>query len=213
MTVLYSAYLTRVIPYARDCADPVAEAAVRDAVIDFCQRTHWLLDPITFVSEADEGVYALTPTDAFTETVAVKEVRFDGVLLTPTTEDVVNASTIHDWRAPSATPRNYIVGSDSTTVRLIYAPDTADLEVQAVLAVAPTRDSTGAADSLFDRWAEDIAMGARARLHEQANAPYYDIKMAEQMRRRFNHAIGRANVVRRQSPAGVPLVMRPPRFF
>jgi hypothetical protein len=53
-------------------------------------------------------------------------------------------------------------------------------------AIAPKRASLTVDEELFERFLEQISYGARARLYNTPNQPYYDPRTAMEYTKRFN---------------------------
>jgi hypothetical protein len=62
------------------------------------------------------------------------------------------------------------------------------------MAIKPTRASTGISTDLYEKYLEEIAYGAKARLFAMKAKPWSDAKLAAFNLGMFDQAIGRAKV-------------------
>lgn len=198
-------FLPEVMPYVPGCPEAVAVNAIRNAAIEFCRKSLWLLyehDPIQTV--AYEGAYELDlPTDY--EMVVIYSAMCDGRPLTPAGEvDIVNI-------VPAEGQPRYITQIDTFNVRLFPKPVIAGLTVQMFVAIAPTRSSVTCEDSLAERWAERIGYGARARLYEIPGQPFSNPDQAFKYQKMFSTAIGEAKVERSRGLTRATMRVIPPR--
>lgn len=202
-------FLREVTPYMPSVPDPVAINAVRNALIEFCGKSHWWLaehDALTVL--ADTAVYDLdAPADA--QVIRVHQAWFQQVALRQSSEDELHRMLGANWFDMTGSPR-YISQLSFYEVRLTPIPDTTVADgLKMLVCLAPTRDATGVDQALYDRWSEQIGIGARARLHETPNTTYYDPKAAMYYRRQFIAAIGEAKVERNRGLTRASLNMRP----
>ncbi len=204
-------FLPQVIPYMPSVPDPVALDAIRSALIDFCNASHWWLvehDPVTTLKAV--ATYDLDPpVDA--QVIRVHHAWHDGQALFPSSEDELHRLLGPTWYERTGTPR-YISQMSSYEVMLTPTPEVATTNgLRMLVALAPSRGSDAVDEGLFNRWAEKIGYGARARLHETPNTTYYDPKAAVYYRRLFAAAIGEAKVERNRGLTRFQPHLRPPR--
>lgn len=189
-TTPYSAFLPEVMQYCPDVADFVAENAIKQACIEFCERTrYWQvdLDPQSLIS----GI-ASYEVDAPTGTkfVDVTEAWFNDVLLIPkSTEELTRIYRYTDWRSIEGSPQ-YITRIIPTELIVVPMPsETTANSLKVRASLAPTRDSKGVDSSLYEEFLEYISYGARARLYGTPKQPYYDKAAAMEYEKRFRTAI------------------------
>ena len=97
-----------------------------------------------------------------------------------------------NWRTDVRLPTRYYF-VDDTTVGLLLAPDaTGALRINAAL--KPTRTATTFPDWIYQRYAETLAHGAKARLMMVPTKPYSNPKLAEWHRDQFNGGCGEAMI-------------------
>jgi len=186
--VSYEVFLPEVMPFVRDVPEIVAVQAIRNAVIEFCEETHYMqenLDPITGVK--GEGLYELDANDSNYKVVEIMQAYYGDQLLIPKAQEELNQIyRTSNWEELSGNPYYYF-RTKSNEMRLVTKPiitEANKLKVKA--AVAPRRSSTTVTDELYERFLEQIAIGARARLYNTPNQPYYDLAASGVYTKRFN---------------------------
>lgn len=209
----YTAFLPRVIPFVRECPETIAVAAVRDAAIEFCEKSHWLHyrpDPITLLEGI--GQYELEPPDDH-DAAAVVDLWYAGRRLTPTTHDELVRAYSGDYADQSGPPQYY---TSVDPAEITFIPIPAEREISAVtgiLAVKPTRDSLSCDDSLYREWLEPLAHGALWRLKDMDGVSWSSPSDALKHRAHFTGGMSAANAKRRRGLHRAIEHMRPGRPF
>jgi hypothetical protein len=186
-------FLVEVLPYSPQVPEFVAINAIRNAAIEFCERTEYLqhdIDPIPGVANLPD--YEIeTPTD--TVFLDVIQAWYNGVLLIPKSVDEL--SRIYrsvDWHTLSGNPA-YITRVTQPFIQLVpYPAASLANAITGRITIAPSRDATTVPHRLFEHYVEVIGMGARARLYDTPGQPYSNPRAAADLRQRFFHAIGDA---------------------
>lgn len=205
-TTLFTAFLTEVLPFVHDCPQFVAVNALRNASIEFCERSHyWQVDASPVDVLAGTATYTI-PVPAGTAMVEINQAWLKGQLLIPQSAEVL--TRIYrgvDWRTQTGPPA-YITALNSNDVQLVLVPQISvaqGLTVRAV--VAPTRASTGIDTFIYERQLEVIAYGARARLYGMSGQPYYDPQSSELYRHRFMAGVNDARIKANRSISRAPI--------
>lgn len=190
--VSYEVFLPEVMPYVHDVPEVVAVQAIRNACIEFCEETHYLqenLDPITGLLNI--GLYDLDANDSNYKVVEIMQAYYGDQLLIPKSQEQLNQIyRTSNWETLSGNPYYYF-RTRAGEIRLVTKPiltEANKLNVKA--AIAPKRASTTVDEELFERFLEYISYGARARLYNTPNQPYYDPKTSMEYTKRFYDAIG-----------------------
>lgn len=192
-TVPFDQFLPEVLPYVPDVPEFVAINAIRNAAIEFCEKTYYLqvdADPITAV--ANVGNYEIdTPPD--TAFIDVVQGWYNNVLLIP--KGIDELSRIYrslDWRQLYGNPA-YITRVIQPEIMLVPIPVTTIMNSLTLrIAIAPTRAATTVPSRLYEHYTEVIGIGARARLYGTPGQPYYNAGAAEVSRKRFYYEIANA---------------------
>lgn len=191
-TVPYSDFLPDVLPYVVGVPEPVAVEAVRNACIEFCQRSNYYryeVDEIT--PTVGEGRYDLSlPTD--TQINQVLEVWYDGQRLLAQSDKQLSSMYSTDWREVEGTPGFYTM-LDQHELVLVPKPDTQIVDaLKVIVALKPSRDSIRVFDDLWEHHYETIACGAKARLTAMPGLPAYDMRVSAEHYRTFRNRISDA---------------------
>ena len=154
-------FLFNIRMYAPGVADPTAYFAIRQAAIEFCERTRmWqFTDEFPVTAEECEGL--LTPAGSVVH--EIDHVWFDGQELRKVTPGKLD-ELIPAWRSgadkPTGTP-SYITQTEPNTITLVPFGSGS---VRVSLYLKPTQDCDQLPDFLAEQHRETIAWGALARV-------------------------------------------------
>jgi hypothetical protein len=193
MSTSYEKFLPEVIPFVRDVPEVVAIQAVRNAAIEFCEETRYLQvnnDPTTLI--ANQSDYDLEADTGYRVIDVVEAWIGDQFLVPKSVEELTKIYRGNDWRTMKGNPYYYF-RSRMGIMTLVPQPASSSSVTKSFLkcrvAIAPSRSSSAVDDDIFERFAEVIACGARARLYDTVNQPYYDPQAALVYRKKFNDDI------------------------
>lgn len=212
--VSYDIFYPEVMPYFPGIPEPLAFNAVRNACIEFCDRTDWLVyTPVLQDVIQNQAEYDLTldvPND--TTVARVQSAWYVDLPLVPRSDDDLRRIYNLNWRDQTGRPA-YYTQYEPTTMILCPVPDqNASQSLAVTLILRPTRDSTTVDDRLHERWVEVIAYGARMRLHEAAGHAYENPTLAEKYRALFKNGIDQAIAERTRGMTRSTMRVRPPRL-
>jgi hypothetical protein len=188
--VAYTQFLREIIPYVRDVPEVVVVQAVRNATIQFCERTRVLqtnLDPMDV--NAGISVYDFQPDIGY-KVVDIMEAWYGDQLLIPkAVEELTRIYRTSNWNDLEGNPYYYF-RSRTQEITLVPYPRVSELaKLKLRVAVTPSRDSDTVDSEVYERYYEFISLGARARLYDTSNQPYYDPKAAQVYLKRFSDAM------------------------
>lgn len=188
--VQYDNFLIEVLPYVQDVPSIVALQAIKNACIEFCTETRYLqvdLDPMTAI--AGEPKYDLE-ADGDYVVVDVMQAWFGSTLLIPkSTEQLTQIYRNTDWRTVTGNPY-YFFRDKATELTIVPKPQLTEAnKLNIRVAIAPTRGSTTVDSEIYERFLEQVAMGARARLYNMPGQPFEHPKLAIEYAKRFNDAM------------------------
>lgn len=184
-------FLPHIDQYAPGCPAPTAYFGIRQAAIDFCERTRlWRYeDDFDIPGDQVEGI--TTPYGSVLHEMEL--VQFDGEDLMPTTTAWLDANC-RGWRANELTGLpSYIVQTEPNTLRVV--PWTAG-HINLFLWLKPAQDATELPDFIVDQHREIIAHGALARILAMPGQPFSNPGMAGSFATTFSakiDALMRAN--------------------
>lgn len=154
-------FLTAVRPWAPGVPDPTAHTAIRNACIEFCERTRlWKYEDDYDVTEAEcnDGIFTPDGTDLYD----IETVLFDGEKLEP--KSTIDLDWLEKgWRTGdlgSGRPR-YYTQIDQDTLRIVpaYAG-----HLYLCLRLKPSQTATDIPDFIAQRYRELIGWGALGRI-------------------------------------------------
>lgn len=190
LTVPLTDFLPEVMQYVPDVPEFVALNSLRNAAIEFCEKTRVLqTDLAPQAIEVNKSSYTvLAPLGL--KFVDIVEAYADERLLIPkSSEELAKIYRAADWRS--------VQGSPAYITRLIYPevqivpypilPTTEMLKIRA--SVAPTRDTDEVPQTLFEEFVEQISYGARGRLYGTPQQAYTDKGLAKEYLLMFRSAI------------------------
>lgn len=210
MTTTYDAYFSEVTPHVPNCPEIAMFNAIRNAVIEFCDKTwYWTHDCFPITGLEDVNVY--TPdVPAFTKMIGVFDMFYAGRVTLPKDEDTLRRMyCLRDFREVKGSPR-WFFQKNPDEITIVPTPDLqgSGHHLTMRIAVAPLRSSTGASDSLYERYAETIAMGALSRLKAVPNQPYSDAQEALGLQRLWNAKLSEVRSYVERSKTRGPLAIR-----
>lgn len=212
--VAYELFYPEVMPYFPGMPELMIQNAVRNACIEFAERSEWLFyTPQPQVLLANNSVFDLTldlPAD--TIVVKVQSAWANQLPLTPKAEeDLVHIFGL-DWRQQIGTP-SYFTQYEPEAMIVVPIPTvTVVAGLSCTLIIRPSVQSTTVDASLLNRWHEAIAAGARSRLHATPGQAYENPKMAAAYAAMFESGVMRAQMQRRMGLTRAVLRVRPPRL-
>lgn len=184
----WSAFFPYVAPDVFECPEITLEIAIRDAASEFCRRTFvWQEDLDSITTIKGMAVYDIEPpSNALVEHVI--EAICDGRRLTsvkqrdlPTNKDTFQGK-------PSA--YSLLFGDQ---IRLYPAPDEKGA-VYLSVALIPSSRAVGIDNTVFERYKEIIAHGAKHRLMSVPNKSWTNPALAQYHLTQFMRGIGEARV-------------------
>lgn len=208
--VPYSNFLPEVLPYVHDVAEFIALNAIRNACIEFCCETQYLLwAPNSIDGVANQPEYVLTPPGTY-QISRVLLAWYDSLPLTPVDLDRLNELYSQDFRGNGGEPQ-YITQVQPNIVALVPYPLSDDVGgLNAIFAMEPTPASVTVDASIFNKYMETIGMGARARLLDTPDQPYYNPQSAMRYRTWFRSAMSKATIERSRGLGRRNPCVRPP---
>lgn len=186
--------LPHIYQYAPGCAAPTAHFGIRQAAIDFCERTRLWRWEDDFDIPGDEPECITTPFGSVLHEIEL--VQFDGQDLCPKTVAWMD-SNCHGWRAGTLTGQpQYVVQTEPNTLRVV--PQQAG-HVNLFLWLKPSDEADELPDFIVDQYRKTIAHGALAHILLMPGQPFTNVEMAATFGGLFN---GKVNSLMRASSRG-----------
>jgi hypothetical protein len=195
-TVPFDDFLPEVTQFLPDVPELVAKNAIRNAAIEFCEKTrYWQIDvaPISVVNGQRSYV---VPTPADTKMVGAVSAYYDTNLLIPKGPDeLARIYRMGDWQQVEGAPQ-YLTQIIRPEVVLVPTPyeDKADA-LHLRVAIAPTRASEEISEDVYENFLLVIANGAKAILYNTPGQPYFDRTAAKECTMYFRAGIANARIL------------------
>jgi hypothetical protein len=156
MAVNWEDFLREVLPEVAGCPVQIAENAIRNAAIEFCNQSRvWRERIVDVPLVADTATSTLDTTGA---------------------SAAANIFT---------TDRPHYYNNDEPKIIRFYPTPNASYTAEVFATLKPTLDGVSGPNFLFDDWLEPISHGAKARLKAMSGRPWQDTKMIQFHRREF----------------------------
>lgn len=194
----YDVFYPEVLPEVPGCPAPLALQAIRNTVIEFCEKSliHQVTqDPLTLVPNITD--YGLDSPSSQQRVQKIMRVWFKGSEIGPVAPDDVMTPELYAANIPGYTPvkgptQGY-TQKEVGTVSFLPIPDQRYVNAITMrVALVPTRNSTTLEDFLFEQWGEFIACGAKARLMLNPGKPYTNSEAAVVNQGRYMTALNDA---------------------
>jgi hypothetical protein len=184
-------FLSRLMPHVPACPEPLAEQALLDTAISFCEHSNVIREDLDlFYTIPSIANYELDLPNSNYQVARVLNVTVDGELLHGIHEE--QASGMQDM---TAQPRSYYTRRLGSTFELYLYP-TPDKRaiVIAHVALQPTRDATALADDLYNVWCEPLLDGALARITKVPGQAFTDFNASLMYQDRYANGVNRARI-------------------
>jgi hypothetical protein len=181
-------------PYMTGVPVPALEDAVREACIEFCQRTRVdtrIKGSIEYVPEEPDTALPLV-TNETTPWQCINLWTPTGLVL-PKTRREIDLQYPDGFVGVTVSDTRLLFGWISLRPQLVRLVPALSVETVLRLEVCyqPKREARMVDDYLYDLFGEQISFGAMARLAEHADVPYANPAAAGGYRMRFEDAISR----------------------
>lgn len=174
----FETFLDDVMPELPGCTTAMALRYIRRTVNDFGMQTRYLSMWLPAMNVmANQAEYNIEPANGDFQLIRPEEVRFNGNELDPVTIDELNAE-IPTWRTEVGEPRLY-TREDTANIKLVYVPSTAVTTGLTVkVSYTPDFNASGFDSDFYNRFADGIAAGVKARLMAMPKKPWTDPQTA-----------------------------------
>ncbi len=203
MPVPLSNFLPHVLPHAVGCPESLAQLFIRNAAIEFCDRTKIARVTLAAISLAvNDPDYVLVPPPNRV-ILMVTRATIDNQPLVPTSQNELDLQWPHrrdfwpqilwasdspwtPWREYKEEVPSLYYTPTTTTIRLVGTPLAAKTNALSVeVAVKPLPTSLEVEDVLYNDWHESIADGALGRLLAMPEKPWQNNALAKYHLDRF----------------------------
>jgi hypothetical protein len=211
--VTYDAFFPEVLPYLPNCPEVAAVNAIRNTCIEFCTKTWYWQDDV----DAQPGIVGVAEYDLDTpsgaKVVGVVDAWYDNNHLEPASEEAMREMfRSPDWRALTGTPRFFTFKVQGTMILTPIPDEFKQSGMTARVAYAPMRNSTGLFSEVYERYAEVIGVGARARLMSTPAQPYTNLTLVGPLKQWFDNEMSKVTAQVKQGLTRGPVRVRNQRF-
>lgn len=207
-------WIPDVAPEAPGAPEPSIEDAVRNAVIEFCQRSRWLVRTVPNIDHPGgataQSFATRLPLAAGERVIEVQEARWYGKEIPRLTPLELDAEYgVWDFQSRTGEPRA-LVQEREDEYWISPAPSTSQtdaLQLRVVIGYGPA--ALACDDAIRNRWREAIACGALGRLLVQKDQPWTDPTLGATKYGMFEEAIASAKTAAVRGPTKKRLEVRP----
>ena len=200
---LFNTLFNEVLPEVPGASQDIALNAIRNAAIEFCDRSMcwtYTQDPISAV--ANQPNYAFEP-DNGADVAGVIQAWFNGLLITfKTAQQLEQDQGSSDgvlvsgfpWSEATGTPLAFTIERADEFI-LVPMPDTSITDaIKMKLALKPSRTASGMEKWVMDKHYMAIASGAKAKLMESPGKPWSNSALSKYHKDAFDQAISDASI-------------------
>jgi len=190
MSTPYTSIFDYVLPDVPGCPQALATRAIRDACIEFCERTNvWTIDHPAINAVANQASYPFAPGVAGAVAHKAMRVWYNKQEIDPATPDQLNGEYAGDWRTKSGIPKLYTQYNARNLILVPYP--TADLAsgITLIVSLKPSRSSTDIDTTIFEEYVDKIAHGVKATLMLSPKKPYSNPELGAAEKGMFDNAI------------------------
>lgn len=198
-----------VLPDVRGCVPEMANVAIKNALIEFLERSHvWTFDQTTnLVTVALQSAYPLTDLPAGTRVVQILNAYRDDDQLVPA--QVGNLTGLYDrWQGEQGIPR-YVLSNEEGELVLVPKPTTGGEVITATASITYLPTVTSFEDWIFNRFYRALVSGAKAELFAMKDKPWSNPDLSGKHMQDFEIAIGDASMAKVKGFTSAPLRSRP----
>ncbi len=177
------------------CTYFTAAVELRNAARDFCSGTKvWKVKLDPTITQANQTDYDFEITND-QEVVKIERAKLDGQWLYLMNQD-------EPWRGSRG-----IQGINGESFRL-YPQPSANLSLVITAVLQPSLTARGVEDFIYDKYAREIAYGAKASLFMKPNQEWTNPGLADRFQAMFEDATGKARIAAARAYSSAPLRVR-----
>lgn len=199
--------LPSILPYAPGCADQAAYFGIRQAAIEFCERTRLWRAEDEFAVSADGCDAIMAPYGAVIH--EIEHAAFNGSGLDRVSTAFLDQRA-QGWRTGSLSGQpHYLTQTEPNTVRVVpRAAGTLTLH----LYLKPAQDADELPDWMIDQYREPLAHGALARILLIPNQSFTNVELGAAFGAAFQSKLDGLSTKGTQGQQRAPLRTRPSYF-
>lgn len=181
--IALDAFLPQILVRAQGCPEPIALDAIRQAAIEFCERTRLWRYTDTFDFTGNTEIATLD----YSVLMEIENARMDGRALTPVSINYLNdVYPDQDWEAMEASFPKFITQKADGTFIVVPAVNG---QLKMTLILKPSNDADELPDFIDREYRRVITDGALAEVMLIANQPYTNPDLAAVHGSRFQQSL------------------------
>ena len=196
--VSYQSFLPEVMPHVQGAPEPQVVNAVRDAAVEFCERSWvWIADTAPIGVTAGTADYAIVSPDSNAAIAEYLYGYWNNKQVDPIARDVLDKEHCGWKTRTGTTPMKFMARDAMTGVTLIPIPSLTvapgPTTLYFTVALKPLRSqASGVPDWLYEKYLEDIGHGAISRMQMITGQRWSNANAALAHKKLFDDAIGKA---------------------
>lgn len=212
--VNYNTLLPEIYLHAKSAAEPVAINAIRNACVEFCRDSLWLVrtfDPVPVIAGTAE--YEVDPPSSqYTISQIIDPIYVNDRIVRGLPPAQLRRAYGGSWNTRTGTVERFVM-FDPGVITLVPIPDTSySSGLTGQYALVPTRTSTTIYDGLLEDYREEIAAGALARLLMEPETGYQNPELAKGMYQMFRRGVSSAKLSAMKSHVGAATMVQMRKF-
>lgn len=179
---LFNTLYDEVLPELSGVPQPLALNAIRNAAIEFCERSRvWTEDAAAMDSVATQAVYNFVSPVTDTDVIGVMQAFYNGSEIFPKTSAQM-AALLSDvgttyvsaipWKDQTGVPKYYLIERPDQFTLAPFPDESIVSAIKMKVILKPTRAATGMEQWIFDKYFMQIAAGTKARLCAMPGKPW-----------------------------------------
>lgn len=214
MAAIWSDWTPDVAPDVPGCPSFTLERAVKQTVMDFLERTHWVqrsVAPIDVTGGASARTFTTPVVAAGERVLAVLKAWLDGTEI-PVYGPADLEDDQPDWKTVTGDPTSLVMERDGEYYIVPSPTSTMTAALRLKVAIGLLDAATSCEDSILQNWRDAIAFGAKARLMLMPNERWTALDLGASYQNRYMDQVKGACVRAIRTPARRPLVVKPYYF-
>lgn len=181
---------------------PVALNAIRNAAIEFCEKSGvWVADADPLSSIANVAAYQFEPENS-TEVVGVVQAWYNGVKITQVTaahlDDELSSGSSQflagiPWADQKGVPEHYLIERPDEFILAPYPTEAIPGAIKMKVSLKPSRTATSMERWVLDKYFETLAHGAKGKLFAMPMKPWSNSGLSDYHKSEFDHGIASAS--------------------
>jgi hypothetical protein len=210
--VSYETLFPEVMLHAQAVPEPVAVNAIRNACVEFCQNTLYMVQTFdAFSVLAREAVYELDTPVGYIVAKIIDPIYVDGMVVPAMIPNQLHTYYGMDWQQLTGSPTAFVAFTPGV-ITLVPTPELSGAQITGQYALQPTRASTTFDSEVLERYRETLVAGALSRILMTPGEAYYDPQKAMMAATSFRSGMASIRISASKANVGATTTVRMRRF-